>query len=328
MSKSKKKPSLPKLLHNKIYKTGQTRGADDDLIYQNRVIRNSTVLIPYSYYEACKVAPDNEGIFENSFIVLINPEFYFSTKQVDKILKKQGLRLGINTLIFYYSREQWNEFNPLKYKLESANSRKSPLGGQYVARVPATTAAKGSEKIRHGFTTSKLKGAGIRVYEYASTEIIKKCRLQLEYIFWKCLDAYKVVIDQGMTKKQAKERANYIIQLAKSSSLADENLLKNSRIIDLNGNTVCPLCLEKISAVGFFNKVKQAKGREVSDLTITQLNLFHIKELRIGQFNHKPYNLAWGHHHCNIVVKDSGINETLIWMNQVVEKNRKYGFKF
>lgn len=27
----------PKLVQTKIYKTGQTRGADDDVIYQNRV---------------------------------------------------------------------------------------------------------------------------------------------------------------------------------------------------------------------------------------------------------------------------------------------------
>lgn len=38
-------PKLPQLLDRKIYKTGQTRGADDDVIFQNRVGRNSTVLI-------------------------------------------------------------------------------------------------------------------------------------------------------------------------------------------------------------------------------------------------------------------------------------------
>lgn len=48
MAKTRKLPKLPQLLDRKIYKTGQTRGADDDVIYQNRVARNSTVLIPYS----------------------------------------------------------------------------------------------------------------------------------------------------------------------------------------------------------------------------------------------------------------------------------------
>ena len=54
----------------KIYKTGQTRGADDDVIYQNRVLRNSTVLIPYREYQNCKIAPSNNGIFENGYIAV------------------------------------------------------------------------------------------------------------------------------------------------------------------------------------------------------------------------------------------------------------------
>ena len=51
MSKKVKTPRIPALLDRKIYKTGQTRGADDDVIYQNRVGRNSTVLIPYAYFD-------------------------------------------------------------------------------------------------------------------------------------------------------------------------------------------------------------------------------------------------------------------------------------
>jgi hypothetical protein len=50
-------PKLPSLLDRKIYKTGQTRGASDDEIFQNRVERNSTVLIPYSILDSCLVAP-------------------------------------------------------------------------------------------------------------------------------------------------------------------------------------------------------------------------------------------------------------------------------
>lgn len=44
---AKKLPKLPELLERKISKTGQTRGADDDVIFQNRVSRNNTVLIPF-----------------------------------------------------------------------------------------------------------------------------------------------------------------------------------------------------------------------------------------------------------------------------------------
>ncbi len=40
-------PALPKLLDRKLYKTNSSGAADDDEIYQNRVLRASTVLIPY-----------------------------------------------------------------------------------------------------------------------------------------------------------------------------------------------------------------------------------------------------------------------------------------
>ena len=100
----------------------------------------------------------------------------------------------------------------------------------------------------------------------------------------------------------------------------------SSRILNHSKITICPLCLEEVSAEGFFSKMEQANGREVLDLTITQLNLFHIEELSYGVFNHKPYNLGWGHHHCNVVVKDSGILETLQWMAEIVAENQRIGY--
>ena len=101
--------------------------------------------------------------------------------------------------------------------------------------------------------------------------------------------------------------------------------LTKARILNARGKTICPLCLEELSSQGFFNRMAQAEGREVTDLTITQLNLFHIEELRFGLLNHRPYNVGWGHHHCNVVVKDSGILATLEWMRQVLDRNFKEG---
>ncbi len=327
MSKSNKIPALPRLLKSKIYKTGQTRGADDDVIYQNRVNRNSTVLIPYDYFDICKVAPDNNGIFENDYIVLIKPDDYFGIKDFEKNLKYKGIVLGVNALLFYYSRQQWNSFNPILLGFKSANARTGNLGGQYVARVPSTT-SNDDEKIQHGFASNTLKGAGIRVYEYASSQEIKLCQIQLEYLFWQCYDLELILQNQGMSIYDVQARRKLIEEEANKLGLGDTKKLISSRILNDENNSTCPLCLEKISASGFFSKVPQAEGREVMDLTVTQLNLFHIQELRIGKFNHRTYNLGWGHHHCNIVVKDTGIDETLIWMNQVIERNKKYGFDF
>lgn len=64
---------LPSLLDRKIYKTGQTRGADDDEIYQNRVGRNSTILIPYSQFPKFLNDTIYRMDYENGYIVLLTP---------------------------------------------------------------------------------------------------------------------------------------------------------------------------------------------------------------------------------------------------------------
>ena len=317
---------LPKLIDSKIYKTGQTRGADDDVIFQNRVNRNSTVLIPYSVYEQCSTAPDNNGEFENGFIVLIKPQNYFGDKRFLDELKSKNLIIGQNALLFYETRDQWNLFNPQLHNLSPATSRVAPLNGQYVARVPSTT-SKNDEKINHAFTTSGLKGAGIRVYEYASKSIMKACMLQLEFLYWLCHDSSQVSLASGMTLDQIKIRKDFIFEQVHLNNLDDNTKLKSARIIDIDNNTICPLCLDKLSANGFYNRLEQAEGRDVPDLTVTQLNLFHIKELRTGEYNHRPYNLGWGHHHCNTVTKDSGIFETLKWMSEIIDRNEAGGYR-
>ena len=111
-------------------------------------------------------------------------------------------------------------------------------------------------------------------------------------------------------------------------SLSGRNLGFGGRILNNDKKTICPLCLRPLSANGFFSRLEQAVGRVVPDLTVTEINLFHIKELRTGEYNHMPYNLGWGHHHCNVVTKDSGIFPTLKWMNEVIEENKSKGAKF
>jgi len=301
-----------------LYKTGQTRGADDDEIYQNRVSRNSTILIPLSQFDKIKRAkPDLD--FDNGYIVLIDPRTFFEKK---KKLQPE-LKLGSNMLLFYETRDQWNEFAPNEKKLKPATSRKAPLGGEYVARIPATTAAKNGKKVNEGFTKTAKKGAGIRAYEYASTSTLARTRVQLEAIFWACADSVKIVQDFGLTREDAMARKAAISKIATDAKLLDLEKLKRARVINKKHLTICPLCLEELSSVGFFNRMAQAEGREVADLTITQLNLFHIEELRYGIWNHEEYNLGWGHHHCNVVAKDSGISETINWMKQVIKRNNE-----
>lgn len=320
-------PKRPKLLERKISKTGQTRGADDDVIFQNRVNRNSTVLIPYKLWDQCARPQDGSNGYEKGFIVLISPHEYFDSPNITSELAAKGLKLGVNTLVFYETREQWNAHNPDGLKWQAATRRTDPLGGHYVARVPATTSKDEgkAKKIIRGFHTTKPKGAGIRVYEYASSTVNELCRLQLEALFWLCADSEKSVMCFGMTRELAEARKVAILAECEADALLDIKKLKDARILNNDGKTICPLCLVELSGLGFLQRLKQAEGRDVPDLTVTQVNLFHVNELRYGVLNHRPYNLGWGHHHCNVVVKDSGIIETLKWMREVVRRNESEG---
>lgn len=320
-------PKLPKLLDRKIYKTGQTRGADDDEIFQNRVSRTSTALIPLQIWITHFHNQINPSYFENGYIVLLSPDIYFESYQGSPdALNNIGLSLGTNALLFYETRQQWLNFPPENYNWVPATSRTSPLNGQFVARISATTALNEGAKINHGFTTTANKGAGIRVYEYANALALQHCRWQLEAVFWLCSDSRQVAIDNGMTEAQAIAREAHILGLAEENGLLDFDSLRGMRIVNEQHHAICPLCLEPLGASGFFSRMEQAEGREVLDLTITQLNLFHIEELRMGVFNHRPYNLGWGHHHCNVVVKDAGIDATLEWMKIVLQRNIAAGY--
>ncbi len=319
-------PKLPLLLGKKIYKSGQTRGADDDEIYQNRVSRNGTALIGLDMWrellDSCPQAPGD--FFENGYIVLISPCDYFSCENPDLELKAMGLRLGQNSLVFYQRRADWDEHNPMELGWSAASSRTAPLGGEYVARVHATTAIENGERVVHGFTTTEMKGAGIRFYEYAPIRTIQDCRLQLEAVYWLCENSEEAAIRFGMTAEDAAKRKEAVLGEASQSGLLDASRLKRARIINDQGIAICPLCLESLDAGGFYSKKAQARGREKFDLTITEVNLFHIEELRPGVFNHRPYNLGWGHHLCNVVVGDAGIDSTVQWMKGVVERNMEY----
>lgn len=313
-------PPLPSLLQRKIYKSGQTRGADDDQIYQNRVGRNSTVLIPHASWPTCR--PEvNDSPYENGYVVLVQPSWYFGQDDPTAALADEGLALGTNVVVFYQRRSDWIENPPADLGWNVATSRLTPLGGQYVARVAATTAADGGERINVGFTTRVQKGLGIRVYEYASLEVLTATRLQLEALFWTCRDAIPMIAQHGMPDAEAELRAEATLRDAEVSGLLDLDRLHANRVVNRGGATVCPLCLEELSPLGFVSRMTQAEGREVHDLTVTEVNLFHIEDLRVGRLLHRPYNLGWGHHHCNVVARDAGIAPTIEWIRGVLARN-------
>lgn len=309
---------LPQIVARKIYKTGQTRGAENDEIFQNRVGRNSTALIPLSQWNTVKGNfPD--GSFEKGYIVYAHPSEYFDENLERRTEIDPDLQLGTNLLLHYRLRPEWIRYNPARLGLEFAKSRTEPLRGQYIARVPDTT-SENDTQIFEGYTgaMSGGKGAGIRFFEYASSRTLERTRYQLSYLVWHSDGILEICRENGC--QYIDESRQHVIDYCNANGLADIARLEQIRVIE-NGRTICPLCLEPMKAEEFSSRLGQAEGRETVDLTVTRANLFHIEELRPGIFNHCEYNLGWGHHHCNTVVGDMGIHGALEWMAALMRRN-------
>ena len=162
------------------------------------------------------------------------------------------------------NKETTGSTTPASLGFKEPDSRIAPLGGEYVARIANTTAVD-DQRINVGYTSTGLKGAGIRQYEYASAETISSCRLQLEALFWCAVDAKEQMIIAGMDEHHIYERSKAITDKAATLGLFDKYRLIERRVINSDKELVCPLCLEPISANGFLNRLPQATGR--NDMT-------------------------------------------------------------
>ena len=136
-----------------------------------------------------------------------------------------------------------------------------------------------------------------------------------------CPGAVETAISDTMSEQEALERRQSVMRKADEHNLLDLDRLIDIRAINSQHVTISPLCLQPIHANEFLQREEQAEGRETWDITITEVSLFHIEELRVGRLQHRPYNLGWGHHFCNVVVKDAGIESTLEWMTKVLIRN-------
>ncbi|MFD1605369.1 BstXI family restriction endonuclease [Flavobacterium artemisiae] len=313
---AKRLPKLPPLLQSKIYKTGQTRSANDDVIFQNRANRNGTVLIPFESIRLFDISIFTSDKFESGFIVLLSPEEYYTNPDTVLLMRARKLKLGVNAILLYETRAQWNEFNPYRNKLNIAEKRTSPIDGHFVARIPSTS--KNEEKVILGFNTSSCKGAGIRVSEYASLSTIKSSHLQLEYLFWLCHNSKEIALGAGMTDSEIENRITAITAACNNQKLSNTDRLYKARIIDSAKNTICPLCLKKLSAENFLINFFESAEKSDINKEISPINLFYINQLKTGEFNHTPYNLAWGHQNCNMICKETGVIETIKWMKEIV----------
>ena len=295
---------LPVEIVNKINKTKQTRGAQpkERVVYQNRVNRDGIAVVPYRFRH--KLPADG---FENGHVFMVRPDEYFASAGAVKSDFDAAVEIGKNAFVLYDSRKAYRTYPPLK--AWKARLRGGP--GEIVCRMPATTSNDADQ------ATGKVEGEaqGIRFFEYAGEKELYKCCIQLALLAW-----HTKGINDVRTDKDGKGVPAVLLKAARSLDLWDESRMTQLGVYEA-GATICPLCRKELNAKELMSAVEQVEGREVVDLTVTEANLFHMLDLRPGEYNHRHYSLGWGHFHCNAVARDHGIEKTLDWMGAVLKRN-------
>ncbi len=184
------------------------------------------------------------------------------------------------------------------------------------------------------------KGLGNYDFDYCDEDTLEKTLFQLAYYFWNMKGINDVLVkeyDNGigfgqngqidknnMTKpkfktwlKESKEAVEKYVQ---KHNLDDKKKLEESRIFR-NGKVVCPLCLQPMKAEDLTSVIEQDLGRTSAGQTITSIVLMHINPLRPGEFNHRPFNLGWGHKWCNTIQENLQIDETLSELAKILKSN-------
>lgn len=245
---------------------------------------------------------------------MVRPQEYFAADGSKRTDFDDSVRLGESAFVYYDNRRDWRQHPPPDEWMvcEDRSGR-----GHYLARVPATTATNAEE------AREVVLGApqGIRFFEYAPPDAVDNTVAQLAWLAWHTVGIELVRTFEGDGPPSR------LTEFLQSRGLAnEEEFLRLGAVTRLDSGAlraICPLCRCEIEASGLMSRIEQMEGREVVDLTVTEINLFHLQELRPGEYNHRPYNLAWGHHHCNAVARDIGVTATVEWMVEVL---RRHGY--
>lgn len=190
-------------------------------------------------------------------------------------------------------------------------------------------------------------GLGNYDYDFATKETIENVKLQMEYFILNAetrdgmsfpeyiMENYETIKHKNDTKKfkelmETKDLAQYEILFNREfvklkaecerRGLLDYDKLYKLGVWDFEiDNIVCPLCGKQMYLDEFFEDISQMAGREVIDNTQKAVVLMHVRALRPGEFNHRPYNLGWGHNYCNLIQGDKDIDKTIEVLKDIIK---------
>lgn len=194
----------------------------------------------------------------------------------------------------------------------------------------------------------KQAGLGNYDYDYANPETKENVKYQMLYLVLSCKshkgESFAEYICNNFSDIQHGSDSKYFIKMMNSSKESYINefdiqfklfteecerrgLLDFKQLQDLgvwsikNSNPICPLCHKPLFVDEFFDDIKQMEGRQVIDNTQKSIVLMHVDALRPGKFNHRHYNLGWGHNYCNLIQGDKDISETIEVLKEIFESH-------
>lgn len=279
---------------NKIRKAGLAtpRGGKKGA-YQNHVLRNNQVIIPFERLSDVSLAD-----FKDGYVIRLLPEQAFAGKgEINPALQERAppVVVGENAFVLYRTVAQMEELPPLRdwtpRALQKAGGTPSPRRGANVNDV-------GHYVLRASDAGKKSVGPpqGIFAPEYATRE---------ENYLSQCVLAWLVVCTQD-SPYVVDGQADHLRAILQHAGLLDESRFERLGVTR-TGITACPLCLELLThedlhrtadfseASALRNAPEQLDGTTRS----TVLNLFHLDPMTYHEARHGPKNVAWGHAICN-----------------------------
>lgn len=253
---------------------------------QNKVNRASQVAIPLDVY-----AQDPSIIqapYDNGYVVYVTPGEYANGDVPD------SLTVGRDVIVLYTLESELADHPPLQdwsvFQLRDANgdvvdSWRTSVGwsGEYYVRYKKGSGWK--------YGGGKAKAIGIRQDEYCSMQNQRYIVGQMAFLAWST--------DGTLARLGREAIPAYLLEFLDRVGMLDLDRMVASGMIGSNRTAQCPFCLDELTYEELVNEAPQQVGRRLASSNATALHLMHIEPLKMGEFNHRPYNLAFGHAKCN-----------------------------
>ena len=347
--------AFTKDLATKVIKTKLARAGKG--IYNRHNSKAYRVIIHYITFK--KILEQNIEIlnkYEDGYVVMVKPNQYFKDNGEVKEDFHESLKLGKNSFLYFESSHDWKKyskfcknFKPV-YELHTGDGCKEPHDEQWIGEIAmfipnaqppqyslictsgdakkrTPNEKKEHEKLQNKYKKKfgkipKQAGLGNLDIDYASRDNLEMICYQLSLMIFKVPRMKEELMkrDKDLTISKINNVEKHVVDFCKKNKLYDIEKLSLVRAVDKKGTPICPLCLEELEAESFFEKKKQDEGREVAHNTQAQIHLMHIEPLRPMKFNHRIYNLGWGHELCNKIQGERSIKETLEDLRRILNK--------